>query len=257
MTENLFQIIQELTDTGLVNAGISLRSGGISNSPYSSLNLATHVGDDPTAVIQNRQRFSKQSRINSIKYCHQIHSDTVILADTLQSLFLADNNQSFTSKNGDAIISNLPDDTLGVFTADCVPIFILDIETPAVGIVHAGWRGTIARIVTKTLVKMKDSFYTDPSNCLIHLGPSIQKCCYEVDNELLGRFEEEFGRKVHNGHSLCLQTANIIQLNEVGVKLGAISTSPYCTSCSIKMFYSYRAEGGETGRMLSYIQLKK
>lgn len=257
MTDNLYHTIQELTETNLVKAGISLRSGGVSDAPYSSLNLATHVGDDPAAVLQNRQLFSKQSSINSLKYCQQIHSDSVITSDSLSSIFLDSDNQNFTTQPGDALISNLPGDALGVFTADCVPVFILDIATPAIGIVHAGWRGTIAHIATKTLAKMMDCFNSIPKNCLIHIGPSIQKCCYEVSSELLGRFEEQFGRKVHNGHSLCLHTANIIQLMDVGVKFDSISTSSYCTACCIDMFYSYRAEGGQTGRMLSYIQLIK
>lgn len=255
MTENLFHSIQQLNETNLVKAGISLRSGGVSDAPYSSLNLATHVGDDPAAILQNRQRFSIQSRINTLKYCQQIHSDIVISADTVTSIFLDCDNQNITTKSGDALISNLPDDTLGVFTADCVPIFILDIVTPAIGIVHAGWRGTIARIATKTLSEMKDCFSTFPRNCLIHIGPSIQKCCYEVSSELLGRFEAQFGRKVHNGHSLCLHTANIIQMVDFGVPFESITTSQYCTACRTDMFYSYRAEGDKTGRMLSYIQL--
>lgn len=255
MIENLYHTIQELNETNLVKVGISLRFGGVSVAPYSSLNLATHVGDDPSAILQNRQLFSKQSSINSLKYCQQIHSDSVITADSISSIFLDCDNQDITIKTGDALISNLPGDTLGVFTADCVPIFILDISTPAIGIVHAGWRGTIARIATKAIARMKECYRTSPKNCLIHLGPSIKLCCYEVSSELLTRFEEQFGKNVHNGHSLCLHTANLIQMVDFGVPFESISTSPFCTACRTDMFYSYRAEGEKTGRMLSYLQL--
>ena len=255
MTENLYLTIQELTDTRLVKAGISLRSGGVSDTPYRSLNLATHVGDNPEAVIQNRQRFSNRTGITSLKYCQQIHSNTVINGNTLPLTLFNNINPNLTTVSGDALITTNHGDTIGVFTADCVSIFILDIATPAIGIVHAGWRGTIARIVTHALAQMMNFYGTHAENCLIHLGPSIQQCCYEVSSELLTRFEEHFGQDVHNGYSLSLHTANVIQLVNVGVPTEFISTSPFCTSCRTDMFYSYRAEGGQTGRMLSYIQL--
>lgn len=255
MTIKLSLTIQELTETNLVKAGISLRSGGVSNIPYSSLNLATHVGDTPEAVAQNRLRFSKGTGITSLKYCQQIHSDRVINGKTLPKTLFDKMDQNLNTVSGDALITAEYGDTLGVFTADCVPIFILDTVTPAVAIVHAGWRGTIALIVTKVLTQMINCYGTHAENCLIHLGPSIQKCCYQVSSELLIRFEEHFGESVHNGHSLSLHTANVIQLADVGVPVEFISTSPFCTACRTDMFYSYRAEGGQTGRMLSYIQL--
>ena len=255
MTESLSLTIQELTETNLVKAGITLRAGGVSNTPYSSLNLATHVGDTPEAVIQNRQRFSKDSGITSVKYCQQIHSDTVINVNALSNTTFDNIDQNLTTVSGDALISAKQGDALGVFTADCVSIFILDIATPAIGIVHAGWRGTIEYIGTKVLLQMKDSFGTLTENCRIHLGPSIQQCCYEVSSELLSRFEEHFGENVHNGHSLSLHIANVIQLVDIGVPPEFISSSHFCTACRTDMFYSYRAEGGQTGRMLSYIQL--
>ncbi len=255
MTTDLYFTIQELTETSLVKAGISLRSGGLSDAPYTSLNLATHVGDRPEAVIQNRKQFSKQSGIKSFKFCQQFHSDIVINADNLPITYFDRGNHDLTTQSGDALISSRQDNALGVFTADCVPIFILDIAKPAIAIVHAGWRGTIARIVTNALAQMMKCYGTQAINCLIHLGPSIQQCCYEVSPELLVRFEGLFGHNVHNGHSLSLHTANVIQLVDAGVPFDSISTSPYCTACCTDLFYSYRAEGGETGRMLSYIQL--
>ena len=257
MTTNLYYNIHEFTNTNLVKAGISLRNGGVSNAPYTSLNLATHVGDNPVSVIENQRRFSDKTGISSLKHCRQIHSDTVINADTVTPYSLGNESENNQVIVGDALISSNQGDTLGVFTADCVPIFILDIDTPAIGIAHAGWRGTIARIVQKTFAQMVECFGTTVEDCLVHLGPSIQECCYEVSSELLHRFEEQFGDDVHNGHSLSLQTANIKQLVDVGVPLDSISASPYCTACCTDIFYSYRAEGGETGRTLSYIQLTR
>ena len=255
MTTKLYHTIDELTETSLVNAGISLRCGGVSKTPYASLNLASHVEDNPAAVSQNRQLFAVHTGIKTLKYCRQIHSDAVINADTVATLNWDVENQYESENTGDALISAQQGETLGIFTADCVPIFILDVASPAIGIAHAGWRGTLARIAAKTLAEMKAQFGTFAENCLIHLGPSIQKCCYTVSPDLISQFVKHFGQAVHNGLNLSLQTANLCQLVDVGITSDSISISPFCTACCTDNFYSHRAEGGQTGRMFSFIQL--
>ena len=244
-----YQAIQELEVTGIVTAGITLRQGGVSRAPYTSLNLAEHVGDDADAVATNREIFFQHSGLTDLHYCQQIHSDRVIDADRTASTVLKQHPEA------DALISAQRGVPLGIFTADCVPIFILDVATPAVGIAHAGWRGTLARIAVNTLAKMQNRIGTLAPNCQVHLGPSIQKCCYTVSTELLDQFTAHFGSTVHNGTNLNLQTANVNQLIEIGVPAAAISVSPICTACRTDLFYSHRAEAGQTGRMLSYIQL--
>ncbi len=255
MTTNLYYTINELADTGLVNAGISLRCGGVSKAPYVSLNLASHVGDNPDAVSQNQRIFSTETGIKALKYCHQIHSDSVQNADSIATSFWNIKEQNVPEKTGDALISAQQGDALSIFTADCVPIFILDVATPAIGIAHAGWRGTLARIAVKTLAQMKNSFGTHAENCLIHLGPSIQECCYTVSPDLIYKFVQHFGSTVHNEQNLSLQTASFRQLVDIGVTSESVSISPFCTACHTDKFYSHRAEGGKTGRMLSFIQL--
>lgn len=255
MTAKLYQTIDELTDTSIVNAGISLRIGGFSEAPYSSLNLALHVGDDPVTVSRNQKIFSNNSKIQKIKYCKQIHSDIVYNSDEVSNSAWSIENQNVVAKEGDALISDRRGVTLGIFTADCIPIFILDRVTPAIGLAHAGWRGSFARIASKTITEMHISFGTQFKDCLINLGPSIQKCCYIVSTELLDGFVNRFGSDVKNEDRLCLQTANIKPLIDIGVPPASITTSQFCTSCNTDIFYSYRAEGGQTGRMLSFIQL--
>ena len=244
-----YRAIQELQATGVVTAGISLRAGGVSHAPYASLNLAEHVGDDPSAVETNRKRLFQQTGLKNLRYCHQIHGDCVIDVD---------DTTGASPKNlpeADALVSACRGVTLGIFTADCIPIFILDIQTPAIGIAHAGWRGTFAQIAVNTLAEMKARFGTVAENCRIHLGPSIRKCCYTVSTELLTQFAERFGSTVHDGTNLSLQAANVNQLVEAGLPATSISISPFCTACRTDLFYSHRAENGQTGRMLSYIQL--
>ena len=244
-----YREIQELQATGMVTAGISLRKGGVSQAPYTSLNLAEHVGDDANAVATNRKILFQQTGLKDLRYCRQIHGNAVIDVDNTTEASAEEPPEA------DALISARHDVALGIFTADCVPIFIHDVVTPAIGIAHAGWRGTFARVAVNTLAQMEVSFGTLAANCRIHLGPSIQKCCYTVSTELLTQFAERFGSTVHNGVNLDLQAANVHQLMEGGLLPDSISISPLCTACRTDLFYSHRAENGRTGRMLSFIQL--
>ena len=245
-----YHTVQELQATGIVTAGVSLRTGGVSHAPYASLNLAEHVGDDANAVAANRKILFQQTGLKDLRYCRQVHGKRVIEVDDAAGTSLEDPPEA------DALISERRGVGLGIFTADCIPIFILDIATPAIGIAHAGWRGTFARIAVNTLAQMEASFGTVPTNCRIHLGPSIQKCCYTVSTELRTRFAERFGSTVHDGTNLSLQVANVNQLIEAGLPSNSISISSLCTACRTDLFYSHRAENGQTGRMLSYIQLR-
>ena len=244
-----YRAIQELQTTGIVTAGISLRTGGVSHAPYTSLNLAEHVGDNPRAVATNRKLLFQQTGLKNWRYCRQVHGNCVIAVDDTTEASLENPPEA------DALVSACRGVALGIFTADCVPIFMLDIETPAIGLAHAGWRGTFARVAVNTLTQMKTCFGTVVENCRIHLGPAIQKCCYTVSTELLTQFAERFGCSVHDGTHLNLQAANVNQLVEAGLPPTSISISPLCTACRTDLFYSHRAENGQTGRMLSYIQL--
>ncbi|MYB96066.1 peptidoglycan editing factor PgeF [Candidatus Poribacteria bacterium] len=246
---NIYHAIPELETTNIVTAGVSLRHGGVSRSPYASLNLAEHVGDDPNAVAANRAILFQKTGLTDLRYCRQIHgTDVINVVD--QAL-----PTSTLPPEADALVTAQRDIALAIFTADCVPIFIVDVTTPAIGIAHAGWRGTLARIAVNTLARMETLFGTIAANCQIHLGPSIQKCCYTVSAELLTQFTDHFGSTVASGTNLSLQSANVNQLVQIGLPTAAISVSPFCTACRTDLFYSHRAEDGQTGRMLSFIQL--
>ena len=245
----IYHPIQELEATNIVTAGVSLRHGGVSRSPYASLNLAEHVGDDPNAVAANRAILFQKTGLTNLRYCRQVHgTDVINIVDQVPST-------PTLLPEADALVTAQRDVALAIFTADCIPIFILDVKTPAIGIAHAGWRGTLARIAVNTLARMKTLFGTVAANCQIHLGPSIQKCCYTVSEELLTQFTDHFGSTVGSGTNLSLQSANVNQLLEIGLPTAAISVSPFCTACRTDLFYSHRAEDGQTGRMLSFIKL--
>lgn len=246
---SIYHSIQELEATNIVTAGVSLRHGGVSRSPYASLNLAEHVGDDPSAVAANRTILFQKTGLTNLRYCRQVHgTDVINVVDQAPST-------PTLLPEADALVTAQRDVALAIFTADCIPIFILDVKTPAIGIAHAGWRGTLARIAVNTLAQMKTLFGTVAANCKIHLGPSIQKCCYTVSEELLTQFTDNFGSTVRSGTNLSLQSANVNQLLEIGLPAAAISVSAFCTACRTDLFYSHRAEDGQTGRMLSFIKL--
>lgn len=251
--------------SGLVQHGFSTRVGGVSQGAYASLNLATHVADCLTAVQENRRRFSNVLGIDPTAWvtAQQVHGDQVHIA-TERDLGrgATDYESSITCR--DALITNIPGVPLATFYADCVPIFILDPVTPAIGLAHAGWKGTVAKIPQKTIQAMQQAFGTLPENCLVAIAPSVGPCCYEVDDNVMLQVRAAFPNwselaTVGQGAGkwlLNLWAANQQQLLACGVRSEHISIAECCTSCDTKQFFSYRAENGLTGRMGALLMLK-
>ena len=235
----------------------STRSGGISPKPYDSLNLAYHVGDDPHNVTENRKIFCGELGIDigSLVLANQVHSDNVEIIESNQagcgSLGVND-----AIANTDAMITTSSSVSIGVMTADCMPVMIFDPKTPSIGVAHAGWKGAVLRIAQKTVLKMKSAFGTDPSDCIVALGPSIMQCCYEVGDDVIAKFNGEFGVSAcTKGNMLDLPRSVEIQLIDAGVKSDNITSDGTCTACNLNLFYSHRAENGVTGRMMSLFKL--
>jgi YfiH family protein len=146
--------------------------------------------------------------------------------------------------------------------ADCVPIFFADVTKRVVGIGHAGWKGTKLKIGKKIVQTMADAFGSRADEIIAAIGPSIGKCCYEVDNVVAGQFDKDFKNtstfifpKGKSKYKLDLWEANRIVLNEAGVLNKNIIISNLCTGCNLDLFYSHRRENGNTGRMGAIIQL--
>jgi purine-nucleoside/S-methyl-5'-thioadenosine phosphorylase / adenosine deaminase len=164
------------------------------------------------------------------------------------------------SADGDGLVTNQPGLLLSVLTADCMPVLIVDTEKRLAAAVHAGWRGTLKRIVEQTLAKMRGQFASNPENCIAAIGPAIRGCCYDVGEEVIEAFHSEFEyaselfRTRSSGkRSLDLPTACRFQLRRAGVRAQNIFSDPACTSCNLDRFFSHRAEQGKTGRMISVI----
>jgi len=142
---------------------------------------------------------------------------------------------------------------LAVSLADCVAVYMYDVDTPAVGIVHAGWRGTLKRAASSCVEQMSKGFGTNPSRIRVLFGPGIGSCCFEVSRELASQFEEAFpGSSCER--RVDLLKANRIMLQELGTECQP--KDPPCTSCNPHYFFSHRRDSGVTGRMLAIISLE-
>ncbi len=173
----------------------------------------------------------------------QVHSDQVFQADELADRQLA----------GDALFTDLPGRSIGVRTADCVPLLLLDSRRRAVAAIHAGWRGTAAQISLRTLEKLSECYATEPADVFVAIGPSIRACCYRVGIDVASQFTRWLPNVRENCH-VDLPRANRSQLEAVGVPADQIFDCDLCTSCLAEQFFSYRREPQNPGRMLSAIE---
>jgi len=186
---------------------------------------------------------------------NQVHGDTVVVVDR-------ENYKKVKALEADALVTNTPGIAIGVETADCVPILLVDPVARVVGAVHAGWRSTVQKIVQKAVASMHAEFKADPSRMLAAIGPAIGPECYEVDEPVMGPIRATFSfwseAAVSRGNGkwgLDLVRLNQLELVQTGLAENNIHSLGLCTSCRRDSFYSFRAEG-RTGRMLSVMMLK-
>ena len=167
----------------------------------------------------------------------QIHSGLVLVAD-----------RDGLIGEGDALITGQPGIAVSVRTADCYPILLVDSRRRAVAAVHAGWRGTAARIVSETIAEMRVRFETDPADIYAAIGPGIGGCCYEVGPDVARQFDQSAGH-------LDLADANRRQLIDSGVDISHVDMFGMCTFCDAARFHSYRRDKEQAGRMVSFIRV--
>ena len=197
-------------------------------------------------VWQNHAFGSRHAHPTPAVTLRQIHSAEVHLADALGD----------REREGDALITDRPGLCVGVRTADCVPLLILDTSTHAVAAVHAGWRGTAAAIVTRTLARFTDLYQSRPADLQVAIGPCIRACCYQVSEDVAARFSAWPSSVVPQANGkphIDLAAANRAQLVAAGLDPATIFDSGLCTSCSVDRFFSFRREPQNPGRMLSSI----
>jgi YfiH family protein len=268
--------------------GFSTRRGGLSRAYCADdapreLNLGFTDEDDRDTVAQNRRLFIEAvsgDASTPLVDVRQIHSNLVLLASA------ADASRK-RPREADGLMTDEPGLLLGVRTADCIPILVADRKRRAVAAFHAGWRGTVQRIVESGIGRMRLLFGSRPEDLVAAIGPGIGPCCYAVGEEVLSSFESQFAyarelfREVYDsntvrikypmlfmtqrapGHSpigpslhLNLIEANRRQLLAAGLKPRAIHLIGGCTSCQPELFFSHRASQGQAGRMMSVIGIR-
>lgn len=237
--------------------GFTTRHEGVSRPPYNSLNLGTNTEDPPHNIEGNRSILARTFGIPMEKLVtvRQNHGSDILVIDEPN-----DDYSHFLSIECDAIITNQPGVMIGVTVADCVPILLHDPEKRVIAAVHAGWQGTAAGIVAKTIKGMAEIFGSRPASLLASIGPCIHQCCYEVDKPVMDRFIEHgqpwehISEKSDGNHwKLDMPLANRMQIEESGLPASSILTASHCVSCQKDLFFSYRRDKGETGRQLGFI----
>jgi len=261
--------------------GFSTRVGGFSRVYGGrALNLGFTKDDSREAVERNRRAFLQELRTESwpLITLRQVHSDVIHCVDSPPQSRLT----------GDGLVGATPGILLGIQTADCLPLVLVDSKRRAVGVFHAGWRGTLKRISEKGVGEMRRCFGSEPRHIKAAIGPGIHSCCYEVGEEVRQKFESQFAyaadlfREVKEsdvvrekypllfltarapGHSelpskmfLDLVEANRRQLMDAGVPAKNIDASELCTACRPDLLFSYRAENGTTGRMMGVAGIRR
>ena len=229
--------------------GVFTRHGGVSSTPWASLNLGGNVGDDPQAVRENHRRMYAALDVDSSRACTvwQVHSADVVYASgpTPGRRWLA---------AADGLITDRPGVPLAMRFADCTPILAVDPVRGAIGLAHAGWRGTVQGIASALVQAMTTAFGTRPADVVAGIGPSIGPEHYQVGEEVIEAVRAHFGNTdglisvnpVDGSAYLDLWAANERDLQRAGVQ--QIEIAAISTASNIDEFFSHRAERGLTGR---------
>lgn len=243
---------------GLVHA-VSTRHGGVSVGSYASLNLSTSTGDSRENVDANHRRLASALHLPRERFTTtwQVHGTLVLHA--------TDDNAGGMIGQADGIITDTPELPLTQRYADCTPLLIYDPRRHAIGLGHAGWRGTVAGMARVLVQAMAAAFGSNPADLAAAIGPAIGPCCYEVGSEVIEAVRAAFpaadtllsqpaNGAAAQGPHLDLWAANRWQLEQAGV--GQIETTGVCTRCQRATFFSHRGDGPRTGRFGAVMMLR-
>jgi polyphenol oxidase len=225
--------------------GFTTRQGGASPPPWDGLNLGGSVGDEPARVAENWRRLEAATGLRFLRV-RQVHGDRVVLLRA----------PGEPVEEADGVISAAPGLAACVAVADCVPVLLADPISGTVAAVHAGWRGTLARIARAGAQALAELAGAPAGRLLAAVGPSIGPCCYEVSAELAQRFRDGIGPVVRAGRPgphLDLWEANRTVLIEAGLSPERVEVLGACTSCRPELLFSHRRDRGRTGRQVAFI----
>lgn len=229
----------------------------IQNSDYSILfstaeknkNFNRHT-DEGTKELD---KLIDEFELDDVVYVRQVHGDRIVKY----------NNQGkveFIEEEADAIITDEKNIAIGVFTADCVPVIIIDKKRKAMAAIHSGWKGTFLSITKKTIKRLQKEYDSNIEDLVAYIGPHIRQCCYEVSDELKEKFINEKKidiEKLFDKRNLSMEECILKDLRECGLNEDNIYSVNLCTYCSkdVKL-HSYRKSNGDYSRMFSFVVFK-
>lgn len=239
--------------------GFTTRKGGVSTGDLASMNLGVSRGDDREHVLKNYEilgaavGFDPHKLVGAV----QVHRDdvrTVTAEDWGKGLY------AHTDYEADALITNVPETALMVYSADCGTLLYEDTKTGAVGACHAGWRGTALGIAGKTVRAMQEGFGSRPEDIRVALGPCIGSCCFETDSDVPEAMIKALGDDAKAAitpkgekYYVNIKQINRMWLQRAGIAAEHIDVSPLCTACDPETFWSYRRHGDRRGSLAAVI----
>ena len=213
----------------------------------------------PNRVNENRRRMLSALGLKNaeIVSLNQIHSSRIHVVESAGS-------QEMEKCEGDGLITNIENVALAIKTADCFPVLIVDPIHKAIGAVHSGWRGTLARVLPGAIDEMVRRYHSDPARLMAALGPGIRECCFEVGEDVARMFTEAYSEEstvrpqsgVPGKYLVNLSGVLKTQLTQSGVPMENQHDSGMCTCCNTREFFSWRAQGAAAGRMIAVIALE-
>ncbi|BCB03275.1 peptidoglycan editing factor PgeF [Bacillus sp. KH172YL63] len=263
-TESFYSIEDWKKGNQSLVAGITSRHGGVSEPPFDTFNMGLHVGDSMKDVTSNRQLLANgiSMPVESWVAAEQTHGSN-LYTPGLKDAGRGATNYESSVKDTDGLLTDESGLLLTMCYADCVPLYFWDKETGMIGLAHAGWKGTVQEIGPKMIEAFKHNG-SKISSIDVVIGPSICGECYIVDDYVIDKvkktLEDEndlpYNLKEEGQYHLDLKKLNQKLLIQSGLNTAQIHTSGYCSSCHAD-FFSYRRDGGKTGRIMSYIGWKE
>lgn len=249
-----------LSGTGSMSHFVTTRQGGVSKGEYSSFNLGEFAGDERENVAENRNRLGNLLRtaVDKLVFPHQTHGSEILCVDAA-FIALPPVEQAAASHGFDAVVTKLTDVCIGVTTADCVPLLAFDPVRKVLAAIHAGWRGTVAHIVPKTIRFMAQKYDCHPADILLGIGPAISQARFEVGEEVANAFSHagiDLINKAFRHHQsgkmhIDLQAVNHQLATDAGILPSHIETMQLCTYERADLFFSARRQGTASGRMVT------
>jgi YfiH family protein len=249
-----------LSNCDFLEHAFCTRRGGSSQDEYKSLNMSFREGDEESRVLQNWDCLATAFAIPMEQFLvvNQVHGDAIFV--------IKPHGRYFSTRdelNYDAIVTSRTNLAICIKTADCVPVFIVDQVKKVIAVVHAGWKGTALEISAKVIRLMQSQYGSQSADILAAIGPSIGKCCYEVDQATADAFRGQNNSdlflqpgKKKDKWMLDLSKANFQHILDAGVPESNIEVSGFCTTCNQDMFFSHRGSGGITGRQVNFMMIR-